>query len=56
MKNNVLGALVIFFAVVACLLIIDDLTANYDDQSKKEEIQKLERNSPENLAILERQE
>ena len=26
MKNNILGALVIFFAVVACLLIIDDLS------------------------------
>ena len=26
MKNNILGAMVIFFAVVACLLIIDDLS------------------------------
>lgn len=32
MKNNILGALVIFFAVVACLLIIDDLTYNGESQ------------------------
>ena len=34
MKNNILGALVIFFAVVACLLIIDDLS--YKGQAKLE--------------------
>ena len=28
MKNNVLSAFVIFFAVVACLLIIDDVSYN----------------------------
>ncbi|MDO1501901.1 hypothetical protein Q2T40_17340 [Winogradskyella maritima] len=32
MKNNILGALVIFFAVVACLLIIDDLTYSGESQ------------------------
>jgi len=34
MKNNILGALVIFFAVVACLLIIDDLS--YKGQAQLE--------------------
>ena len=34
MKNNILGAMVIFFAVVACLLIIDDLS--YSKESKME--------------------
>ena len=34
MKNNILGALVIFFAVVACLLIIDDLS--YEGQARLE--------------------
>jgi hypothetical protein len=32
MKNNILGAMVIFFAVVACLLIIDDLS--YNEEAK----------------------
>ncbi|MCC1484353.1 hypothetical protein [Winogradskyella immobilis] len=33
MKNNILGAMVIFFAVVACLLIIDDLS--YSNETKE---------------------
>lgn len=28
MKNNILSAFVIFFAVVACLLVIDDISHN----------------------------
>ena len=28
MENNVLSAFVVFFVVVACLLIIDDITHN----------------------------
>ena len=55
MKNNVLGALVVFFAVVACLLIIDDLTANYYDQTQNEELQQLEQKNKEQLATLEHQ-
>ena len=34
MKNNVLSAFVVFFAVVACLLIIDDLSHNIKSSSK----------------------
>ncbi|SHG91421.1 hypothetical protein [Winogradskyella jejuensis] len=33
MKNNVLSAFVVFFAVVACLLIIDDLSHNSNKSS-----------------------
>ncbi|MBT8376472.1 MAG: hypothetical protein KJO22_06355 [Bacteroidia bacterium] len=55
MKNNVLGALVVFFAVVACLLILDDLTANYYDQSKTEEIQQPDQKNEEQLATIEHQ-
>ena len=33
MKNNILGAMVIFFAVVACLLIIDDLFYSKETQT-----------------------
>ena len=32
MKNNVLSAFVVFFAVVACLLILDDLSHNMNNQ------------------------
>ena len=39
MKNNVLGALVIFFVTVACLLMIDDITSNNLDQPNFEEVE-----------------
>ena len=32
MKNNVLSTFVVFFAVVACLLILDDLSHNMNNQ------------------------
>lgn len=34
MKNNVLSAFVVFFAVVACLLIIDDISHNVNTSDK----------------------
>lgn len=39
MKNNVLSAFVVFFAVVACLLILDDISYK-KDTSKTEATQK----------------
>lgn len=33
MKNNVLGALVIFFVTVACLLMLDDIATNDINES-----------------------
>jgi len=39
MKNNVLSAFVVFFAVVACLLILDDISYK-KDTSKNEVSQK----------------
>lgn len=40
MKNNVLSSFVIFFAVVACLLIIDDLAYRHDSSMATEVSQK----------------
>lgn len=57
MKNNVLGALVVFFAVVACLLILDDLTSSYTkDQSEKQEIKKFNQEKQEELATTDLQQ
>lgn len=56
MKNNVLSAFVIFFAVVACLLIIDDLTYNYQKESSEQSITKNSINQEQNnLATLDLQ-
>lgn len=38
MKNNVLGALVIFFVTVACLLLLDDIATNNVSQTKYEAV------------------
>ena len=35
MKNNVLSAFVVFFAVVACLLIIDDMSHNISSKNSE---------------------
>ena len=56
MKNNVLSSFVIFFAVVACLLIIDDL-AYRDDNSvatkvSQKDLKKVD-SSGEDIAVSE---
>lgn len=55
MKNNVLSAFVIFFAVVACLLIIDDMSHNIDGKNLDTTgVEKqIEQTNTESLAILD---
>lgn len=55
MKNNVLSAFVIFFAVVACLLIIDDMSHNIDGKNLDTSLVKkqIEQTNTESLAILD---
>ena len=55
MKNNVLSAFVIFFAVVACLLIIDDMSHNIDGKNLDASVVKkqIEQTNIESLAILD---
>ncbi|MDA8874662.1 hypothetical protein [uncultured Winogradskyella sp.] len=55
MKNNVLSAFVIFFAVVACLLIIDDMSHNIDGKNLDTSVVKkqIEQTNTESLAILD---
>ena len=56
MKNNVLSAFVVFFAVVACLLIIDDLshTMNSPDIESSDMQQNIEPSEvSSNLATLD---
>ena len=56
MKNNVLSSFVIFFAVVACLLIIDDLAYREDNsvatKVSQEDLKKVD-SSDEDIAVSE---
>ena len=57
MKNNILGGLVIFFVVVTCLLMIDDISTTNEVQSstyQKIEVEQVENQS--DLAIVEEEE
>ncbi|WP_299098535.1 hypothetical protein [uncultured Winogradskyella sp.] len=58
MRNNILGGLVIFFVVVTCLLMLDDIsspnTENYS-VNKPAEIEQSVENSSE-MAVVEREE
>lgn len=55
MKNNVLSAFVVFFAVVACLLIIDDMSHNISsknsDSSKAQNL--VQQPNTESVATLD---
>lgn len=55
MKNNVLSAFVVFFAVVACLLIIDDMSHNISSKNSESlDAHNLsEQSNTENLATLD---
>lgn len=55
MKNNVLSAFVIFFAVVACLLIIDDVSYSMQNNDSDTNLVKnsFEEGNNENLATLD---
>lgn len=55
MKNNILSAFVIFFAVVACLLIIDDIThkVKSNDIDSVELNANVETSNSSNLATLD---
>ncbi|MBO3115470.1 hypothetical protein J4050_01850 [Winogradskyella sp. DF17] len=32
MRNNILGGLIVFLAVVTCLILLDDITSSKDQQ------------------------
>jgi hypothetical protein len=55
MKNNVLSAFVVFFAVVACLLIIDDMSHNISSKNSEslDAHNQSEQANTENLATLD---
>ena len=55
MKNNVLSAFVVFFAVVACLLIIDDMSHNISSKNSEslDALNQSEQTNTENLATLD---
>lgn len=51
MRNNILGGLVIFFVVVTCLLMIDDISSINEVQTTYEKIEVEQVESPSDLAI-----
>ncbi|TCK65034.1 hypothetical protein DFQ05_2246 [Winogradskyella wandonensis] len=55
MKNNVLSAFVVFFAVVACLLIIDDIShgVTKNDSDSADVKAEIPQKKSENLATLD---
>lgn len=56
MRNNILGGLVIFFVVVTCLLMIDDISSTNEVQTtyKKIEVEQVENQS--DLAVIDNEE
>lgn len=56
MRNNILGGLVIFFVVVTCLLMIDDISSTNEVQSTYEKIEVEKAEDQTDLAIMEGQE
>lgn len=58
MRNNILGGLVIFFVVVTCLLMLDDISNNKNVQStfEKSTVEEQVENQSTDLAVIEEQE
>jgi hypothetical protein len=56
MRNNILGALVIFFVVVTCLLMLDDISSTNEVQSTYEKIEAEPVENPSDLAINDNEE
>ncbi len=56
MKNNILGGLVIFFVVVTCLLMIDDISSPREEQSTHENVEVEQVENSTDLAIIESRE
>jgi len=56
MRNNILGGLVIFFVVVTCLLMIDDISSTNEVQSTYEKVEVEHVENSADLAIIETEE
>lgn len=56
MRNNILGGLVIFFVVVTCLLMLDDIS-NTQEEPILEETAQVEQSAEQtDLAVIEGEE
>lgn len=57
MRNNILGGLVIFFVVVTCLLMLDDITSPKNEQTTYDIVEVESPNEDQNdLAIIDNEE
>jgi len=56
MKNNILGGLVIFFVVVTCLLMLDDISNPKEELSTFETVELEQTENQTDLAIIEIEE
>ncbi|MBC2843582.1 hypothetical protein [Winogradskyella flava] len=58
MRNNILGGLVIFFVVVTCLLMIDDISNTKEEQIQYQNVETLDQQEEQqtDLAVLDEDE
>jgi len=56
MKNNILGGLVIFFVVVTCLLMIDDISSTKEVESNYDSTSTEQADNQTDLVIIENEE
>ena len=53
MKNNILGGLVIFFVVVACLIMIDDISNTKHQEPTFDTVEVDDSEGTKDLAIID---
>jgi hypothetical protein len=53
MRNNILGGLVVFFVVVACLLMIDDISSQGEQQAEITATDLNQQQPTTDLAVIE---
>ena len=57
MRNNILGGLVIFFVVVTCLLMLDDISSKSEENYSYKTIEVEQKVvNPTDLAVLDEEE
>lgn len=56
MRNNILGGLVIFFVVVTCLLLLDDITNPSKTKTTIETTEVDQKEKQSDLAVVESQD
>ncbi|WP_165764742.1 hypothetical protein [Winogradskyella aurantia] len=56
MRNNILGGMVIFFVVLACLLMIDDISSQKNEKTEVITSQVDDQKDQTDLAVIEEED